>query len=58
LDIKHSEAWNREIFASIVADRPEVAPHIAEGALMRLQCGADCFEAYRRHFWGGDGARP
>jgi hypothetical protein len=55
LDLKHSEAWNREVFASIVAERPEVAPYIAEGALMRLQCGADCFDAYRRHFWGGDG---
>jgi hypothetical protein len=57
LDLKHSEAWNREVFASIVAERPDAAPHIAEGALMRLQCGADCFEAYRRHFWGGDGSR-
>lgn len=55
LDVKHSEAWNREVFASIVTDRPEAATHIAEGALMRLQCGADCFDAYRRHFWGGDG---
>lgn len=57
LDVKHSEAWNREVFASIVAETPDAARHIAEGALMRLQCGADCFEAYRRHFWGGDGAR-
>lgn len=57
LDIKHSEAWNREVFASIVAETPDAAPHIAEGALMRLQCGADCFDAYRRHFWGGDGLR-
>jgi hypothetical protein len=57
LDIKHSEAWNREVFASIVAEKPDAAPHIAEGALMRLQCGADCFDAYRRHFWGGDGSR-
>ena len=57
LDVKHSEAWNREVFASIVAETPEAAPFIAEGALMRLQCGADCFDAYRRHFWGGDGKR-
>jgi hypothetical protein len=56
LDLKHSEAWNREVFATIVAERPDAAPWIAEGALMRLQCGAACFEAYRRHFWGGDGA--
>lgn len=58
LDVKHSEAWNREVFASIVAETPEAAPHIAEGALMRLQCGADCFDAYRRHLWGGDGTTP
>jgi hypothetical protein len=58
LDIKHSEAWNREVFASLVAETPEAAPYIAEGALMRLQCGADCFDAYRRHFWGGDGKAP
>src|SRR5262249_49784096 len=57
LDIKHSEAWNREIYLSIVADNPEAARWIAEGALMRLQCGAACFALYRRHFWGGDGAR-
>jgi pyrroloquinoline quinone (PQQ) biosynthesis protein C len=56
LDIKHSEAWNREIFATIVAETPDAARYIAEGALMRLQCGADCFALYRRRFWGGDGA--
>lgn len=58
LDIKHSEAWNREVFASIVAETPDAARYIAEGALMRLQCGADCFDAYRRHLWGGDGLTP
>ena len=55
LDIKHSEAWNREVFASIVTETPDAAPYIAEGALMRLQCGTDCFDAYRSHFWGGNG---
>jgi hypothetical protein len=58
LDVKHSEAWNREVFATIVAETPEAAPWLAEGALMRLQCGADCFDAYRRHLWGGDGKAP
>jgi len=58
LDVKHSEAWNREVFASIVAENPDAARWLAEGALMRLQCGADCFDAYRRHFWGGDGRTP
>jgi hypothetical protein len=51
LDVRHSEAWNREVFASIVAERPESAVWIAEGALMRLACGEACFEAYRRRLW-------
>jgi hypothetical protein len=58
LDVRHSEAWNREIFAPIVAETPEAAPLIAEGALMRLVCGAACFDAYRAHLWGGDGSAP
>ncbi|MBX3430441.1 MAG: iron-containing redox enzyme family protein [Hyphomonadaceae bacterium] len=57
LDIKHSESWNREVFASIVLEMPDAARYIAEGALMRLQCGADCFDAYRAHLWDGDGSR-
>lgn len=51
LDVKHSQAWNREVFATIVSETPDAAPAIAEGALMRLQCGADCFDAYRAHLW-------
>ena len=58
LDIKHSESWNREVLASLVTATPDAAPYIAEGALMRLQCGADCFDAYRRQFWGNDGSVP
>jgi hypothetical protein len=48
LDVKHSEAWNREVLGPIVAERPEVAPAIAEGALLRLEAGARCFRRYRR----------
>ncbi len=55
LDVKHSESWNRDVFLTLVAERPECARYIAEGALMRLACGHACFEAYRTHFWGGDG---
>jgi hypothetical protein len=54
LDLKHSEAWNREVFASIVAETPDAAPYIADGALWRLQWGGFCLGAYRRNFWGGD----
>lgn len=48
LDVKHSEAWNREVLRPLVAENPEVAPAIAEGALMRLVAGGRCFERYRR----------
>jgi hypothetical protein len=30
---------------------PECARHIAEGAVMRLICGEQCFETYRAHLW-------
>lgn len=55
LDVKHSEAWNREVIFTLVNDNPACAAHIAEGALMRLACGEACFDAYRAHLWGGDG---
>jgi hypothetical protein len=48
LDIKHSEAWNREVLRPLVAETPEVATALAEGALLRLTAGARCFERYRR----------
>ena len=48
LDVKHSAAWNSEAIHPLVAANPEFAPAIAEGALMRLECGAACFERYRR----------
>jgi hypothetical protein len=50
LDVKHSLAWNAEVIAPLVAADPRFATAIAEGALMRLQCGLRCFERYRRHF--------
>jgi hypothetical protein len=50
LDVKHSEAWNREVFRTLVANHPGTAPAIAEGALMRLHCGERCFRRYRAQF--------
>ena len=47
LDVKHSEAWNREAIAPLVADDPRRAAAMAEGALIRLKCGERCFERYR-----------
>ena len=47
LDVRHSEAWNREVIRPLVAADPCTAAAIAEGALMRLRAGARCFERYR-----------
>ncbi len=55
LDVRHSEAWNREVIHSLVAENADTAQAIAEGALLRLRAGADCFERYRREL--GVGAR-
>jgi hypothetical protein len=51
LDVKHSEAWNAEAIGPAVAEDPRRARGIAEGALIRLSCGARCFERYRRELW-------
>jgi Iron-containing redox enzyme len=51
LDVKHSEAWNREALRPLVEEDPRRAAAIAEGALIRLQCGALCFERYRSELW-------
>jgi hypothetical protein len=47
LDVKHSRAWNSEAIEPLVFEDRGVATAIAEGALMRLECGARCFERYR-----------
>ena len=51
LDVKHSEAWNREALRPLVEEDPRRARAIAEGALIRLHCGARCFERYRAELW-------
>jgi hypothetical protein len=51
LDVKHSEAWNREALKPLVEEDPRRAAAIAEGALVRLRCGARCFERYRAELW-------
>ena len=48
LDVKHSEAWNREVIGPLVEMDPRCARPIAEGALLRLRAGARCFARYRR----------
>jgi hypothetical protein len=56
LDVAHSEAWNAEVLTPLVRDRPECAKYIAEGALMRLDAGRRCFEAYRERLWSQQSA--
>lgn len=51
LDVEHSAAWNAEALAPLVTEDPGRARYIAEGAVMRLICGEQCFEAYRAHLW-------
>ncbi len=48
LDVRHSVAWNAEILAPLAAQDPAIATAMAEGALMRLTCGAACFDRYRQ----------
>ncbi|PLR28694.1 hypothetical protein SGCZBJ_01720 [Caulobacter zeae] len=56
LDVEHSKAWNTEALLPLVAEDPMRARYIAEGAVMRLICGEQCFETYRAHLWAH--ARP
>jgi hypothetical protein len=51
LDVKHSEEWNREALRPLVEEDPARATAMAEGALIRLNCGARCFERYRAELW-------
>lgn len=51
LDVEHSRAWNAEALTPLVEANPACARHLAEGALMRLICGEQCFETYRAHLW-------
>ncbi len=47
LDVKHSQAWNREVLPLAVREDPRRARAMAEGALMRLAAGERCFRRYR-----------
>jgi hypothetical protein len=51
LDVQHSLDWNAEALEPLVSEDPARARWIAEGAIMRLVCGEQCFEAYRAHLW-------
>lgn len=49
LDVKHSRDWNDEAIRPLVEEDPRRATAMAEGALIRLHCGARCFSRYRAH---------
>ncbi|WP_395670209.1 iron-containing redox enzyme family protein [Phenylobacterium sp.] len=51
LDVEHSKAWNAEALVPLVEENPGCARYLAEGAMMRLICGQQCFDAYRAHLW-------
>jgi hypothetical protein len=46
--VKARKPWDREILGPLVATDPELAPLIAEGALLRLEAGTTCFARYRQ----------
>ena len=50
LDVRHSAAWNKEILRPLVEEDSRRALPLAEGAMLRLLCGARCFERYRAEF--------
>jgi len=50
LDIRHSENWNKEVIGPLITTEPRTARLIAEGALIRLILGAQCFERYRLEY--------
>ncbi|MDB5459053.1 MAG: iron-containing redox enzyme family protein, partial [Caulobacteraceae bacterium] len=51
LDVKHAQDWIANALRPLVSEDPARIPFLAEGALMRLVCGARCFEAYRARLW-------
>ncbi|HEY0086429.1 MAG TPA: iron-containing redox enzyme family protein [Allosphingosinicella sp.] len=52
LDVKHSEEWNKEVIRPLVEEDPRRARPMAEGALIRLLCGARCYDRYRAELLG------
>jgi hypothetical protein len=48
LDVRHSRDWNDKVLRPLVAGDPRRARAMAQGALIRLEAGARCFERYRQ----------
>ena len=51
IDVVHWNGWRDEVLVPVLAQQPQVARSLAEGALMRLAAGARSFERYRRELW-------
>lgn len=52
IDVAHWRGWQEEALIPVVTAQPELVPHIAEGALMRLEAGKRTFDRYRRELLG------
>jgi hypothetical protein len=50
LDVKHSAAWNAEVLRPLVQEDARRAKALAEGAVLKLWGGEQCFKAYWQHF--------
>ena len=46
LDVSHAKCWIREVIRPLIEANPCCAQALAEGALMRLLCGKQCFDRY------------
>jgi|GEM_PF-159645 len=46
LDIKHWQGWRDDVLRPLLAEKPKAYLPIAEGFLMRLLAGDDCFNVY------------
>jgi hypothetical protein len=57
IDRAHWRRWGDEVIEPLVAERPELARWIAEGALCRLQAGARLYRRYRDEL-GLESSRP
>jgi hypothetical protein len=52
LDLRHSADWNEKVLRPLIGEDPDRAQPIAEGALIRLEAGARCYDRYRAALWG------
>lgn len=53
LDVSHARAWSAEVIRPLIEADSRCARWIAEGALMRLACGAQCYDRYARELFTG-----